>query len=961
MFQNSEPINDFGLPQYQSKYPAQAAAQHFPNRAPHHNVETTRESASSSVLIPWSLRSAEPPWDCRPFHFIASRYFWKSFEIAFRVVCVSLIPVSAFIINVDRAIAPWLSQSVILSANLTAIIGKESLGQIINFYGQFFRALFWWLPIVTAAAALRLDEYPGAWTVLYVVLLFVQASLLDGYSKRNAMACFNSSMLYLLRRDPAVEMPSRLCHDWVVGILFALPAVLLPWPILSKNIANNTVRDIATNLTTAVRGLNQVMLQTPLNRSVHLVRVKYILSRIDTSFVDLKKASEEALYEFFLESTMQRKFRALKSALLKECYQNVSTMFTVALQVRDHANLFETLSAKSFNTKIQPSIDTVCTALERLVCETLPLNGTMKEVASSAWFRALKHAEEKLTVVFEEAREDYYRELLDDEGLDATVDGDVSLHRSDLFVTLSAVYMFSLLQILQAFQKFRSAVENELAAAQRHHTSSWTAKARNLIRSGFEFCVVASFVSFRDRAKNLVFRRNEDDKRILIEAAKTAFAMTASVGFYVIMNATQALLSGPTIIAYVASNPAEAVSFSLPRLTGTILGVVLGFFISTSSETPLQRMTGFAIVTAFCRMTMDVASIGTALGYTNFVALSLLGVSKKTTQSDVFSRIQQNTFAVVIYILVTLFVLPSKPTTMLKEEYASAIKKIVKIYGRVSTLYVDTTKVYADVATVTGALASFAQQRGTSENGSIFMDATIGCVLPISDPAKLLAFPRTEVDAIEKEIRGVEKSITKCAGLMPHAATAPRLAYGVFPTHAASKLIISLRRLVTFLRVLFSSVRAFRERRSIPSASITALLHNVSPCVSDASFEAQHLGNHIADFILKRDVDSIPLIVEMCHTLLSVGTEMRWRKSVIARSIIQGAVRGDSIVLDSTAAFESTMVRSLKDAAKDAEAVHTVAFSAVELGLELKKCFLTAALVTYYREQKLGRLLTESL
>lgn len=112
--------------------------------------------------------------------------------------------------------------------------------------------------------------------------------------------------------------------------------------------------------------------------------------------------------------------------------------------------------------------------------------------------------------------------------------------------------------------------------------------------------------------------------------------MILTIGFTYLIDVDMNSFTGPNIIAFITgSNPVEAVQASIVRLTGCVIGTVLGFFASTYSNTSIQRVASLCTLMFAGTFLRNDKEYGIMAIYGMFVLIPLDTVMKATINDTV--------------------------------------------------------------------------------------------------------------------------------------------------------------------------------------------------------------------------------------------------------------------------------------------------------------------------------------
>ncbi|CUE71412.1 transmembrane protein, putative [Bodo saltans] len=856
-----------------------------------------RYSADGDALPASPLLPKKKSWVRRAIHVFTARALWDRIENAIRIAVVGTIPAAAIVFCTYRVdLSLWISQTNLISGALNAITGKETVGLQVGYFGQFFRAACIWLPVIMVEMVLHLYEYTAAWIFVYLVANFLMCCLMDGNTRKTAMMLLTIATMNMLRKNTdQVSQPARIGMEWLLGGLLGAFGALLPWPALSTKLMEHRMTDSCQHIAELLQQLTSCMwTDTSLQRSINMAHVRVKIRCLDEAFDGVKSHKDGTTQEWFLETVSRRKLRGWKMNLYTELYRNEDSIRRVLEIIRDRPYMIDNAErAHLFKDRIESPIEEisdVCTLILQHIDKCHSRHSVLK---ASELYNRLEAAESNLQAQFQLARAAYVMSCTSATAAAAAASNAAgntmessAVKSLEEFIPLITFYVFCVSQICRTLVRMRDAVHHSLAADQMDHTHRWCRRAREA-QSSVWALTVSIFTETQTRASNLVFRRAPEDIRHVIEAAKTSSAMLAALGFYAYMNTSTAFLSGPTVIASIAStNPAEAVILAVPRLSGTLMGVVLGFFVAQTATSSVAIVAGLISLIFLSRLAAQVKNIGPSFSNAAFVAVSQLSVIP-LTQDATMSRIQQTTFAVFIYILITMLVFPCRPTALLREARAKALRGVVEIFRLNMDVVIDTASAFAQLCP--SSPESNSNEPIANHPNLGLANQTVNFLdLGGSMAASFIEYPREAFATIEKKIKSVEGMINSCQTLMPFAADEPSLGAIAYPSRACSEVHVALKKSLGLLRTMLLGVRLMRERKEIPSLPLLVVLRRMVPCARDVSLESKKFAGLMSAFIEYGDPAVHDELLESSHALSMLsGTLHHMQSAGILKAVKQ--------------------------------------------------------------------------
>ncbi|CUG88821.1 transmembrane protein, putative [Bodo saltans] len=832
-------------------------------------VEVPSTPGVFEKITPWELEGLDLHRSCPAVNFAVSIRFWWLVESAVRVALVGLLPTAVLLYaTYDNGHGPWKSQSLLIVGSLVGpLLRSETIGLQILYIGVYIRASLVWVPILTVATAIRLYDHLAASFIVYAAFIFLIASLMEGITRKLTMVFLTLMYMDFLRTRPLPGNEIRYVHLWAevaLGTAFGFVSALVPWPNLSSTFADRALQDVAKSTTTALQGLaSSFWTDTNLTRNVQMVRVRFMLQSIENGIGEVKKHFVGAEHEWMLQSSQRRGLRMLKLDLFVKLHRNLVSIRRVVDIVRDKpATISHSERAVLFGNRLGKRITAVCVAVDELLYH-INRSQTYDQLINNDYFEKVETAHKELEQEFQSARREYFFET--------------HVEHLEEFVPLMTFYVFCVSQIVVTLTRVKAIALRE---HQTRHALGCGGMFKKFLMYAFEYFAFPLFATV-PHFRNIFIRRCANDVRFIIEAVKISAAMVASLVFYYYIDSTYAFLSGPTIIAFTASaTPAEALVNSVPRLTGTLSGVVVGFFIANNAETAVARVAGLTTFVFCCRLCADLKVIGPALMYASFIAVSQLSVIP-LTESATMSRIQQSTFAIIIYMVITFVVFPCRPTTLIREAQSDAIIRIARAYESIITTFVETGETYQR------------HQQQQREKNAINGIAPADSNEPIQGDAvapNKIDFPTAAFADIERQLNEIDRFLLASQNLIPLAVDEPRLIATPFPLRSMQDAQTALKKIVAIMRTMSESVRWLRERQQAPSPELTGYLRNVVPLAKDTIAELQKYTILMAKLVVDRRLDLSAELTKSSQAFSRMCNAFHRRKSHIFMHLLRDAI-----------------------------------------------------------------------
>lgn len=645
-------LDSHGLPRYSVRFPAQR----FPDegtdapvpRGTFDGDEDRKRRKKKSFLrhLQFDMIS-----------FLRARRFWELFEFATRVTAIPVLIPSA-LLAAKLPHSPFISPFAAISA--TVLAAKPTVGEAVAYLFIWIRAGCLWLPLAVIAGALGIGHSKVAWCFYYTIILFLVAVFTEAMPRRICLLLLNSCLVGFLN-DPTngAVFPCRVMVDWSIGGAFCLAAAFSPYPIFCKTEAQRLLSDIARNTGTAFRGLVYSFWSTSdVERNMSMSKVRIMTQSLDVLLPAFEHSQAFSFFEFLFETAEARELRMLKFRLFERLRVNLSSMTRVLDMVEASPSAIDGSDrSQAFGRILTPHLNNVAEAFDECVGLLAAARTKKALLALRDHVVALRDRTDELQGAYGLARQMLFYEFTSD--------------TLEEFVPLMTFYIFTVVCFRDSIdifdlraKKFKSSVKSTLLLTVRK-----TAVDPFMDNVGF--------------VRALFSNKNRREVQRVIEGAKVSLAMILTIGFTFLIKVEKASFTGPNIIAFVSGmNPVEAVQASIVRLTGCLIGTVLGFFAGTYSNTPVQRVASLCALMFLGTFLRFDKEYGVMSVYAMLVLVPLDSVLT-TTVTDTISRMNQNTAGIFIYLLVSILVLPQSPSVILRRK---RIKVLRRMSGLVSNM-----------------------------------------------------------------------------------------------------------------------------------------------------------------------------------------------------------------------------------------------------------------------------------
>lgn len=766
--------------------------------------DSDRPGKNSSLTVPWSLRKSDGRKEVRVLEFLRSPQFWRQVEFALRVTLIAVFPSVGLVVGFIPLNILGTSTSI-LSAIVLA--SKVTVGEMIAFIFTWLRAGCIWLPFATCGVALGLGNHIGVWCAYYTLVLFVIATFTENMVRRVCLLLFNICMIGLLvKPDSSLVYPSRVMADWCIGTLLCALAVFVPYPIFSKTRAQKALCEIANCTGAAFTGMTSCF-WSPSNveRNMSMTKVRMLIATVDEALQTFYLEQDHSFYEFLFDSGDARRARWFKAQLFERLRTNLIALSQVLDMVEGRPWVIdESERSLAFGQHLSPHIKDVAASVDKLM-DALTSAHTIKAVSDlDELFTDVSAATRKLQHEFNAARLDLFYQ-----------------HRPETleeFVPLMTYFMFTIINSHDTISQFGC----DMSKVEVSRMLSAKVVVAKVVWEPFKEEIEYVLKLFR------TFRRREIQR--LIEAAKVSAAMIATVGFSLLIGVDKESLSGPSIIAFVSgSNPVEAVQASVVRLTACILGTVIGFFAGTYSSTPTDKIISVCVLMFIGTFFRTDKDYGILVVYAMFVLIPL-NTMESTTTEDTLSRMNQITFGILIYIIISAAVFPLSPSLILRKKrinilirFGEAVTKLCGLFSKPLT-----TDLLADGSNDPTCNAPVGNDSVLRSNISASR------VFTLSFSERLIVSTDSCMEEIDALLNETSRRLKRTVPFEAFARKERGLLFVHYPTKACERTAFTLNRMMGLLRSMWCSWSILRSQKAY-TPEMRHILRTLQPIALDAS------------------------------------------------------------------------------------------------------------------------------
>ncbi|EPY35113.1 hypothetical protein AGDE_07581 [Angomonas deanei] len=851
----TESLDSFGLPRYEKRYATGGPG--------------TDENRASDMSVPWYLRDTGKSRSCTFFDSLRSPQFWKQFEFATRITAIAVLVPSA-IIAARLEHNPFVSPFMVISS--TVLAAKGSVGEAVAYLFSWTRAGCFWLPFAVVGAALDLGNHMAGWCVYYTGALIIMAMFTEAIVMRICLLLFNSCMVGLLvDTSRGVEFPCRVMVDWCIGTGLCTVAAFFPYPIFCKTEAHKKLGQIAKNTGTAFRGLvHSFWSPSNVDRSMAMSKVKTMTESLDHLLPQFEHSQAFAFFEFFFESSEARQLRDVKFNLFSHLRVNLSSMTRVLDMVEENPEAIDDSDrSTAFGEVLAPHLDEVAESFD-IIMEQLSRSHRKKSVMDlKPHFDAFKDHVEDLENAYLKARRTLFYEYTSD-----TIES---------FVPLMTFYLFTVICFRDTIEIFEDEVRKFKPSTSSIIKGIFNKVAWIPLKENLEFL------------KNLFSKHDRQDVQRVIEAVKVSGAMILTIGFSYLIKIDKASFSGPNIIAFVSgSNPVEAVQASIVRLTGCLLGTVLGFFAGSFSVTPVQRVASLCTLMFCGTFLRNDKEYGVMSVYGMFVLIPLDSILE-TTVTDTVARMNQNTFGIFIYLFVSALIFPLSPSKILRLKRANVLRSMSTAVGQMMKLFVTPTVSQVGIDNIR------MPSDGLFEETSDSNDQSNGKPQLSNRSIHMMFSNDGPMEALEKSINNTIKRLKGTKPFMGFAKDERTIVEINYPVKSCESTYLHMYRMTFLLKTMWMSWNVIRSQRRLTKET-QHIMNSLGPIASDLSSAFAKFVDLMTYMIENPRVNLEGDLTKVILDLIECANELERRKSQLILIVINESVaqyRGaDSAPLD---------------------------------------------------------------
>ncbi|CBZ30908.1 conserved hypothetical protein [Leishmania mexicana MHOM/GT/2001/U1103] len=835
-----------GIPRYNVRYPHGGSGGH------------------GDISVPWNLRPPTRRIKCTFFDFLRAPQFWRQFEFSIRITALGVL-VPGALIAAKLPGSPFISPFMVFASTLLAT--KRTAGEAIAYIFIWIRAGCLWLPLSVIAGALSLGHHFIGWCIYYSAMLFIMATFTEDVVRRLSLLLFNSCTVGLLiNSNRGAVFPCRVMVDWCIGTGLCVVAAFFPYPLFCKREAQRLLRDIGRNTATAYRGL-VYSFWSPSNveRNMAMSKVRIMTGSLDVLLPLFEHYQSFSFYEFLFEPAEVREIRALKFALCERLRINLSSMTRVLDMVEAKPSAIDDSDrSKAFGELLNPHLNAVAEVFDELL-DLLTKAKTRKAILGlQERFQYFADRTDDLQDAFKLARRTIFYEYTS--GI------------LEEFVPLMTFYLFTVVCVRDTIDIFQTKIKAYHPSVVSTIEQIWIKTAWEPLKENLHFL------------KRLFTEWNRREVQRVVEAAKVSAAMILTIGFSYLIKVDKDSFSGPNIIAFVSgSNPVEAVQQSIVRLTGCLLGTVLGFFAGTYSETTVQRMASLCALIFFGTFLRFDKEYGIMAVYAMFVLIPLISIPE-TTVEDTVSRMNQNTFGIFIYLLVSVLVLPLSPSLILRAKRSNVLRCMASVVSSMMDLF--SLPLVSDPVLNNHSIAENHEREGellpqnvSGEEGQLPARGAL-----TNRSLHLLSKTDTAMVQIDKQLVDLMRRLKSTKEMMKFAQDERTLIEVDYPIKACEQTYLHMYRMTMLLQTMWMSWNVIRSQRTYTEGT-RRMMHNLQPVAHDVAGAFEQFVDLMCYMMREPSINLEGDIMKAVFDLIEAANVLHSRKSQIMLMLINQSVQ----------------------------------------------------------------------
>lgn len=633
-------------------------------------------------------------------------------EFALRATLIAVLPVCA-LITADDTAHVFVTRA--LATTIAIALVNQTTGKTVAVVAELIRSIIVWLPLTTIVAALEMHRITAWWWIAYIAGALFIGVVAEGFSRK--LALFYYTLCLLAQLSPGevgkqTDYPSRLCRDSLIGAAFALAAPLIPPFRTSSRIAQTALEQVFDDISVCYTGLSEAFwAPTNLNRSVDVAKVKFVMGQMNEAMQRCLAAVGEAEYEHLGASRALTDMR-MRVELCRELKYSLDSLVRAVEIIEASPEIIDAShnAQKYGDIMRQPLIDVANAADTLLQCLSRPQDDDKLRVLveASDHITELQNTSFGTTLLGGgggggETRSTFnnapYGSPSDEDSPGSGATTEELVAAATAISPRCGVEQHVLCSLLMVHKR----MEETFVRARRE-----IFYRDNLLRRIEDYHMVNGFFMFHHRLfvkalANFVDRRRQYEAetqkkwcsglpgqwwaffssplfatvarlrltvqkrkvRVFKESFKTALALALSVLFFLQYEPNTAIISGPSVVALISgNNTGEAMNASMMRLIGTLFGAVISFFTVTIATNPWHIVIGLCVVIFVFTFFKTGDKYGAAASYASIVACAV-AVPNQTSEAAM-RRVQQNTFAIIIYVVIANLLFPKVPSRMLK-------------------------------------------------------------------------------------------------------------------------------------------------------------------------------------------------------------------------------------------------------------------------------------------------------
>lgn len=600
-----------------------------------HSADTEDHAVAKSFLT-WDNRPTFPKkgFTLNYFRDLMSTKFWERIDWTIRCALLCILPVSIISLHPEVARRFVLPGSVMDSALwVTAPTLGEGMREI------YFAIKGFGISIATMALVLQIlpQDAEGYMFVLTLFVAVVVTAILAPDVKKTSSFGLAVLMFARLSENVDYQYLNDYWVDTLIGFSLGLPAFFIPFPVQSLTRGQMYCGVLSNNISSAIQGICDSFWTSRMQREFNLVRLRVLHKSIYIAFDNIDKMIGATTYELHTGVTIAR-LEARRSLLMK-LLEVVRAGTVVIDNISKQPWNVETKTCEMMGVRLGGPVRLLATSVDQLLLRIADCNAPVTKRDFLTFERTFADFEEEVRSAQEEI-------MLLNEGYEPEL--------ADLYL---GCFLFQIREICVLVGGFQDPTDAP--------SLFW----RIWLRAPYDW-IKAMFLSIIYVARSFA---DQELPRKVKEAIKLAFAMSVSA-LYQFYSGSIDPITGTAIVPWIYQRTgADSFNYAINRVLGTVIGSVIAFIGAEFAGDRFWLLITSITVCSLAGAFIQTSPIYTILG--NAMLWSIISISSTfSTRQAAAKRIQNNVFAVAVYLVVASVVWPVRATSRIFFECESALR-----------------------------------------------------------------------------------------------------------------------------------------------------------------------------------------------------------------------------------------------------------------------------------------------